>query len=239
MRLSQTVLLAAILAAGHVDAGQDWPQFRGPRGDGTSAARNVPLTWSESNNIAWKVAVPGRGRSSPVVMKDRIWLTTAIEQGLIRTNIKSDDMQTAEHVTLQTVCLDAKQGKELWRTTLFEVDKPAPVHWFNSWATPSPVAERGGLYCDFGTLALPAWTPGTARYSGGPACLWITRWGQAAHRSYGGNCWSWCVTAWTPVCGGAGHAYRPQRAGSRASAHQYDAWRPQEVLEHAAPDQER
>jgi outer membrane protein assembly factor BamB len=152
MRISQTVLLAAILAAGNANADQDWPQFRGPRGDGTSTARNVPLTWSESNNIAWKVAVPGRGRSSPVVMEDRVWLTTAIEQGLIRTNIKGDDMQTAEHVTLQAVCLDAKQGKELWRTTLFEVDKPTPVHWFNSWATPSPIVEKGRLYCDFGTF---------------------------------------------------------------------------------------
>ena len=152
MRLCPTVLLAAILAAGHADAGQDWPQFRGPHGDGTSAARNVPLTWSESNNIAWKVAVPGRGRSSPVVIGDRVWLTTALEQGVIRTNIKSDDMQTAEHVTLQAVGLDAKQGKELWRTTLFEVDKPAPVHWLNSWATPSPVIEKGRLYCDFGTF---------------------------------------------------------------------------------------
>ena len=152
MRLCPTVLLAAILAAGHADAGQDWPQFRGPHGDGTSAARNVPLTWSESNNIAWKVAVPGRGRSSPVVIGDRVWLTTALEQGVIRTNIKSDDMQTAEHVTLQAVGLDAKQGKELWRTTLFEVDKPAPVHWLNSWATPSPVIEKGQLYCDFGTF---------------------------------------------------------------------------------------
>ena len=152
MRLCPTVFIAAILAAGYTRAEQDWPQFRGPHGDGTSAARHVPLTWSESNNIAWKVAVPGRGRSSPVVMRDRVWLTTALEQGVIRTNIKSDDMQTAEHVTLQAVCLDAKQGKELWRTTLFEVDKPAPVHWFNSWATPSPVIEKGRLYCDFGTF---------------------------------------------------------------------------------------
>ena len=152
MRFCSAVLLAVAMMAGHADADQDWPQFRGPHGDGTSAARNVPLTWSESNNIAWKVAVPGRGRSSPVVIGDRGWLTTALEQGVIRTNIKSDDMQTAEHVTLQAVGLDAKQGKELWRTTLFDVDKPAPVHWFNSWATPSPVIEKGRLYCDFGTF---------------------------------------------------------------------------------------
>ena len=152
MRLCPTVLLAAILAASYAEAGQDWPQFRGPHGDGTSTARNVPLTWGESNHIAWKAVIPGRGRSSPVVKKDRVWLTTALEQGVIRANIKSDDMQTAEHVTLQALCLDAKRGKELWRTTLFEVDKPAPVHWFNSWATPSPVVEKGRLYCDFGTF---------------------------------------------------------------------------------------
>jgi outer membrane protein assembly factor BamB len=156
MRLCPTVILAVILAAGHAAAEQDWPQFRGPRGDGTSLARNVPLTWNESNNIAWKVAVTGRGRSSPVVMEDRVWLTTALEQGLIRTNIKGDDMQMAERVTLQAVCLDAAQGKELWRTTLFEIDKPAPVHRYNSWATPTPIVGAGRLYCDFGTFGTAA-----------------------------------------------------------------------------------
>jgi outer membrane protein assembly factor BamB len=156
MRLWLIAFFAAVVAGGDARADQNWPQFRGPRGDGTSTARKVPLTWSESNNIAWRVAVPGRGRSSPVVMKDRVWLTAAIEQGLIRTNIKGDDMQMAEHVTLQAVCLDAKQGKELWRTTLFELDKPAPVHRYNSWATPSPIVEKGRLYCDFGTFGTAA-----------------------------------------------------------------------------------
>jgi outer membrane protein assembly factor BamB len=156
MRLFLTTFLAAILVASQADAGQNWPQFRGPQGDGTSTARDVPLNWSESNNVAWKVPVPGRGRSSPVVMKDRIWLTTALEQGVTRTRIRSDDMQTAEHVTLEAVCLDAKKGKILWRTTLFDVAKPAPVHWFNSWATPSPVVEPGRLYCDFGAFGTAA-----------------------------------------------------------------------------------
>ena len=146
------VICAAILTAGFTEAEQDWPQFRGPRGDGTSTARNVPLTWSETNNIAWKVPVPGRGRSSPVVLQDRIWLTTALERGLLRTNIKGDSMQMAEHVALQGVCRDTKRGKELWRTTLFEMDNPLPVHVYNSWATPSPVVEKGRLYCDFGTF---------------------------------------------------------------------------------------
>ncbi len=156
MRLRVTALFVVILATGNLKADQNWPQFRGPRGDGTSTARDVPLTWSETNNITWKVAVAGRGRSSPVVMKDRIWLTAALEKGVIRTNIKGDDMQMAEHVTLQAVCLDAKRGKELWHTTLFDVDKPFPVHWFNSWATPSPIVEKRRLYCDFGTFGTAA-----------------------------------------------------------------------------------
>lgn len=197
MRLWQIAFFAAVVAGGNAGAEQNWPQFRGPRGDGTSTARDVPLTWSESNNIAWKVAVPGRGRSSPVVMKDRIWLTAAIEQGLIRTNIKGDDMQMAEHVTLQAVCLDTKHGKELWRTTLFELDKPAPVHWFNSWATPSPVVEKGRLYCDFGTFGTAALDSKDGKVPGGPACRWTIRSGRAARRCCGAICSCWCAMAWT------------------------------------------
>lgn len=132
-------------------AGHAWPQFRGPLGDGISPAKNVPVTWSETNNLVWKVSVPGRGRSSPVVMGDRIWLTLAEEQGVMRTRIQSDDMQTAEHVSLEVVCLAGKAGKIVWHTKLFDVDKPDPVHWFNSWATPTPVIAAGKLYCDFGT----------------------------------------------------------------------------------------
>jgi hypothetical protein len=130
----------------------NWPQFRGPRGDGSSLATNVPLNWDETNGIVWKVGVPGRGRSSPVVLGDRLWLTLAVEKGTRRERIGPDDMQTTEHISLEAVCLDRADGKILWRTKLFEVEKPDPVHWFNSWATPTPVVEPGRLYCDFGTF---------------------------------------------------------------------------------------
>lgn len=59
----------------------DWPQFRGPTGQGVSEERGLPLTWSENKNVRWKVAISGRGWSSPVVQGDRIWLTTATEEG--------------------------------------------------------------------------------------------------------------------------------------------------------------
>ena len=71
-------MLAVLLAlTGVATQAQDWPQFRGPTGQGQSADRDVPLEWSESRNVAWKVPVPGRGWSSPVVAGSRVWLTTA------------------------------------------------------------------------------------------------------------------------------------------------------------------
>ncbi len=145
-------MLAALLAQTTTAAELNWPQFRGPHGDGSTAARNVPVTWAETNNVVWKSAVPGRGRSSPVIIGDRIWLTTALEQDVRHVPIGGDDMQTAEHVSLETVCLARDSGKILWRTRLFDIDKPDPVHWFNSWATPTPVVEPGRIYCDFGTF---------------------------------------------------------------------------------------
>jgi outer membrane protein assembly factor BamB len=128
-----------------------WPQFRGPRGDGLAEA-DPPLAWSATEHVKWKMAVPGRGRSSPVVLGDRIWMTAAREQGVRRTRIESDDMQVAEHVRLGAVCLSAADGKLLFERELFDVDHPAPVHWLNSWATPTPVVDSGRLYCDFGAF---------------------------------------------------------------------------------------
>ncbi len=139
----------------------DWPQFRGPTGDGLALNADPPTVWSETTNVAWKAAVPGRGRSSPVLLGNRIWLTTAVEQGVRRTRIGADDMQVADHVSLRALCLDRASGKRLWEVTLFEVENPAPVHWLNSWATPTPVVEPGRLYCDFGTFGTACLAAGT------------------------------------------------------------------------------
>lgn len=169
MRSLLSAVFVAMLAIGAAGAELDWPQFRGPRGDGSSLATSVPVRWSETNNIEWKVPIPGRGRSSPVVLGDHLWLTLAVEQSVVRTNIGPDDMQTAEHVSLEAVCLDRANGKILWRTQLFPVDKPNPVHWFNSWATPTPVVELERLYCDFGTYGTACLNSHTGKI------LWKTR----------------------------------------------------------------
>ena len=57
----------------------NWPQWRGPRGQGVSDEKNLPLEWSPTKNIKWKTPVPGRGHSSPIVWGNRLFLTTSIE----------------------------------------------------------------------------------------------------------------------------------------------------------------
>jgi hypothetical protein len=58
---------------------EDWPQFRGPGGEGHSTEKNLPLEWGEGRNVAWRTPVPGRGWSSPVIAAGRVWLTTAVD----------------------------------------------------------------------------------------------------------------------------------------------------------------
>jgi outer membrane protein assembly factor BamB len=144
-----TLLSAALL----VLAQADWTRFRGPTGDGIAAADAAPpLAWSETKNVAWKTPLPGRGRSSPVLQGNRLYVTRAVERGVQRKKIGPDDMQTAEHVELGAACLDRETGAVLWDVNLRAVDGPDPVHWFNSWATPTPVVEGARLWCDFGGM---------------------------------------------------------------------------------------
>src|SRR5262245_51666804 len=91
----------------------DWPEFRGPTGQGHVESGNLPTQWSEKQNILWKQPIPGNGWSSPVIVQGKIYLTTAVQQG-------SD-------FSLRALCLDAESGKQLWSKELFRQEgKTAP-----------------------------------------------------------------------------------------------------------------
>jgi outer membrane protein assembly factor BamB len=141
-----------LTSANQAQPADEWPQFRGPTGDGISLAANVPVTWSTNQNLKWKAPVAGRGRSSPVLLGDRIWLTTAFETNVRTFSAGPDRMQQAERVVIGVVCLDRATGKQLYYKELFPVDNPPAVNFFNSYATPTSVVEAGRLYCDFGTF---------------------------------------------------------------------------------------
>jgi len=125
-----SLLLAFSMAAA---PSSNWPQFRGPLGDGTTTAK-LPTTWSEKDNIRWKTAIHDKGWSSPVVWGAQIWLTTA----------KADGRE------FYAVCLDKTTGKILHDVPLFSETTPAFCHAFNSYASPTPVIEEGRVYCHFG-----------------------------------------------------------------------------------------
>lgn len=127
---------------------EDWPQFRGPNGQGHSAETNLPLTWSDTTNIAWKTPVPGRGWSSPVIANGRVWLTTATTEGvtslLLRTRV------------LRLLAYDAATGRELGNTPVFTITDAGAAHAKNSYASPTPILEGNRVYVHFGNLGTAA-----------------------------------------------------------------------------------
>ena len=121
---------AAVLHAGDI-----WPQFRGPRGDGVSDARSVPTRWSETENIRWKAAIHDKGWSSPVVWGEQVWMTTARPDGK----------------EFFAVAVDRRSGQIVHDVKVFADPKPAYCHPYNSYASPTPVIEDGRLYVHYGS----------------------------------------------------------------------------------------
>jgi outer membrane protein assembly factor BamB len=133
MRIS--LLFAALIALQLGAAETNWPEFRGPNGDGTFASTDLPLRWSEQQNVKWKTPIHGKAWSSPVIWGRQVWLTTATTNGQ----------------ELFALCLDRDSGRVLQDLKLFDVAKPQFCHPFNSYASPTPAIEAGRLYATFGT----------------------------------------------------------------------------------------
>ena len=139
-----TLLTLLMLVASLPARAQDWPQFRGPTGQGLSTAKNVPVEWGATKNVAWKTPIPGRAWSSPVLVGGKLYLTTAT----------GDNASPS----LRAMCVDADGGKVLWDVELF---KPTPdlarvLHEKNSQASPTPVVADGRMYAHFGHLGTAA-----------------------------------------------------------------------------------
>jgi outer membrane protein assembly factor BamB len=117
---------------------QDWPEFRGPTGQGHSDARGLPLTWAEDINVRWKVLIPGKGWSSPVIQGQRIWLTTSITEG--------------KEQSLRAICLDRITGDILQNIEVFRLKVPGQINTKNSFASPTPVLEGDRIYLHFGAF---------------------------------------------------------------------------------------
>ena len=170
-----SVVSLVALAAGAADTpapqpAADWPQWRGPLATGEAAPdAKPPLTWAEDSHVRWKVAIPGRGRSAPIVWKDRVFLTTAVETATPADpeKVKAAMADTPEFarkgahapekvVQFVVMALRRGDGGVLWQKTMCEQAPLAGTHADASWASGSPVTDGELLYAYFGSYGLYA-----------------------------------------------------------------------------------
>lgn len=132
-------LLVLLLLVNATLAAENWPQWRGPRADGHTADAGLPVTW-DARQIVWKTSLPGRGQSSPVLWENRIFLTSASQDGRQR----------------QVLCYDRASGKLLWQQQVELKGEPERLHKMNSFASATCVTDgelviaffgRAGLHC--------------------------------------------------------------------------------------------
>jgi outer membrane protein assembly factor BamB len=138
----RSLIFCGLLSLATMSVFADWPDFRGPWHDGHANAPGstnrigVPLSWSETNNVAWKTPIPHRGWCTPVILGKQIWLTAATEEG----------------TDYYAICVDKDSGKILINEKLFHTDTPEPLgNKLNSYASPSSVIEPGRVYVHFGS----------------------------------------------------------------------------------------
>ena len=166
-----TVRGLATLAAGvaltviGLQAGADWPQFRGPGGQGVSDEQNLPVQWGEGQGVTWKVPVAGLGWSSPVVAGGRVWLTTSTGN---------------RDASLRLLAFDAATGRQVLNTEVFRIPQAQLLNAKNSLASPTPIVDGDRVYVHFGS-------EGTAAVSLSGEVLWKTQLDYDTQHGNGGS----------------------------------------------------
>jgi len=164
VRRNLAFLVLVVLSCAGVGA-EDWPQFRGPTGQGHSSERGLPLDWSESRNVKWKTSVPGRGWSSPVVAGGRVWLTTSVK---------------GNGASLRAVAYDVETGREAVNVEVFRLRSAELLNAKNSHASPTPIADGERVYVHFGA-------EGTAALTTSGEIVWKTRLPYQSQHGNGGS----------------------------------------------------
>jgi outer membrane protein assembly factor BamB len=150
---------------------EEWPQFRGPTGQGHSNERGLPTQWNETTNIVWKTPIAGRGWSSPVVGGGRIWLTASVEQRPARGRAS---------MSLRALAFDAATGRQVVDVEVFRLDRTALLNPKNSFASPTPILDGDRVYVHFGA-------EGTAALASTGEVLWRTRLPYRSQHGGGGS----------------------------------------------------
>jgi outer membrane protein assembly factor BamB len=157
------IALLALAFASAVTSAEDWPQWRGPGSQGVSTETAIPAAWTPGTNIAWKTPVPGRGHSAPVVWRDRVFLTTALEgepepgaKAVEHLNegkpfIHPDSVGADRRHTYKVLAFDGRSGKVLWEQTAWAGVPFDNRHRKSSFASPSAVTDGRRVIAYFGS----------------------------------------------------------------------------------------
>jgi outer membrane protein assembly factor BamB len=171
MRLLYFLPIAVVSTSAAAFA-ENWPQWRGPGGQGVSAETAVPTEWQPQHHIAWKVELPGGGHSSPVVWGDRIFLTAAIEGAVVpgaravehlmegKPWIHPDSVAGDRRHTLTVLALDAATGKTVWEQTAYEGTVYDARHRRSSFAAATAATDGRMVFAYFGPEGLYAYDMG-------------------------------------------------------------------------------
>ena len=154
-------LLAVVLLVMPLTADENWPQFRGPGARGVAgSAPSLPDRWSDTENVAWKTDIPGRGWSSPIVWGNQVFLTTVINEGETEEPKKGlyfgGNRPTPPQATHQwlVLCLNLDSGQVVWQQLVHEGAPNTPIHLKNSFASETPVTDGRRLYVYFGGVGV-------------------------------------------------------------------------------------
>ena len=151
------VVASSLAALNQIHA--DWPQWRGPGGQGHADASKLPAEWSEVKNVSWRTELPGRGWSSPVILGNQVWVTAAHEilaseekkKERLKANTGSQPLTVLSEVRIHALCIDKSSGKIVKDIELLKKEDPQWVHQTNSYASPTPILEDGRLYSQNGS----------------------------------------------------------------------------------------
>ncbi|MBN2088941.1 PQQ-binding-like beta-propeller repeat protein [candidate division KSB1 bacterium] len=164
MKSCLCILAIIILLSTHLFASDaNWPQWRGPLGNGYAPDGDPPIEWSEQKNIKWKVEIPGKGHSSPIVWGDQLFLTASIEtdkavempasaEGEQRSWMKPVKSDKIHQFVVYSI--DRHTGKIQWQTTVRETHPADHTHELGSWASNSPVTDGKHVWAYFGSRGL-------------------------------------------------------------------------------------
>lgn len=144
----------------------DWGHWRGPDGNSVAKNANPPIEWSDSNNVKWKIAIPGKGSGSPVIWGDKLYVVTGISEGGAAEEAPRDRRDRRRRrggarptkTKFVLMCFDRNDGKKLWEKVAAEATPHQGVHSTNNFASASPCTDGEHVYAFFGSRGLFCYT---------------------------------------------------------------------------------